>query len=322
MIIGHQKQREYLKSIAKSGKVPHALIFSGQEKLGKKTIALEFISLLFNQDCAKHPDLIFIEPTESEIQIAQIRELNWKIALKSYSAPFKAAILDQSHLMNIEAQNCFLKTLEEPKGKSVLILIAEYPERLLPTILSRCQIIKFYPVEKKEIENYLKGQGIKEEESKIITQISQGKPGMVMDFLADPQKKEERQKLIGDLIKLINSHLSFRFQYAKTLSEEANLGDILNIWLVFFREMLISKLNGNDKFPKYSFQKINYPVHEGTGYPFGQVCFGDSISANITAGYSVAKIKNILNKIQNIIYLISTTNVNSKLALEMIMLEL
>jgi len=287
MIIGHQKQWHYLKNIVDSGNIPHALIFSGQEKLGKKTIAFEFLSLLLNQDCRKHPDLVIIEPVESEIKIAQIRELNWKISLKPYSAPFKVVILDQSHLMNAEAQNCFLKTLEEPRGKSVLILITEYPERLFPTIISRCQIIKFYPVEKKEIEDYLKGQGI-EEELKTMVQFSQGRPGIVMDFLANPEIMKERQTLIKDLIEIIGSHLSFRFQYIKSLPEEVNLGEILNVWLVFFREILISKLSGQDTFPQYSFLKI----------------------------------KNILNRIQNIIYLLSTTNVNSKLALEMIMLEL
>ncbi|PIV68380.1 MAG: hypothetical protein COS07_04185, partial [Candidatus Aenigmarchaeota archaeon CG01_land_8_20_14_3_00_37_9] len=159
---------------AESGRISHAYLFCGQEKLGKKTIALEWISSLFGQDLqnAQHPDLIFLEPTDppsvkdskekptgkKEIRISQIRELIWKLSLKPYSAPYKAVIIDQAHLMNQDAQTSLLKTLEEPKGKTFLILITEMPESLFPTIRSRVENIKFYPVKKEEIKNYLKKQ--------------------------------------------------------------------------------------------------------------------------------------------------------------------
>jgi len=288
MIIGHQKQWNYLKKIAKSERIPHALLFSGGEHLGKKTIALEFIRLLFGRDFKSlkgHPDFILITPTESEIQIAQIRELIWKLSLKPSLAPIKAAIIDQAHLMNQEAQNCFLKTLEEPRGNTILILITEYPEMLFPTILSRCQIIKFYPIKKEEIENYFKNQGVKEGKIKEILEISNNKPGEALDFLMEPQKLEERIQRKKELVKILKSDLSFRFQYAKEISKESNLKEILNIWLSCFRENLLTNLNS--KQPEI-----------------------------------LKKLKNILQKIQSTIFLISTTNVNPRLALEILMLEI
>jgi len=294
MVIGHQKQWQFLKKSVKLDKFSHAYLFSGQEKLGKKIIAYEFIKLFFGKDTIQsHPDFIFIAPIEKEIQIKQIRDLNWRLSLKPFSAPLKAAIIDQAHLMNAEAQNCFLKTLEEPRGETLLILISEYPEFLFPTIRSRTEIIKFYPLPRKEIEDYLKKQGINEEKSRLISEISQGKPGVAVDFLNYPQKLKEREALINEIVKLTKSDLNSRFQYAQKLSKIADFKKILDVWLFHFREILLSRLNKNN------LDKIDID--------------GDS---------KIFKIKSILEKIQSTNFLISTTNVNPRLALEILMLEL
>ena len=290
MIIGHQKQWKFLQKSAKTDRISHAYLFAGQEKLGKRTVACELIKLFFGRDIKRaHPDFFFIEPAEKEIQIKQIRQLNQRLSLKPFSAPLKTAVIDQAHLMNAEAQNCLLKTLEEPPGKTCLILISEYPEFLFPTIRSRVETIKFYPVPIKEIENHLKEQGISQEKSRFISQVSRGKPGAAIDFLNYPQKLKEREALLNEIIKLTKSDLAFRFQYAKKLSQEANLKEILDIWSFRFREILLSRLNKADK-------NEDSPA--------------------------IIKLKNILEKIQSTNFLISTTNANSRLALEILMLEL
>jgi len=290
MIIGHQKQWEFLKKSAELGKISHAYLFSGLEKLGKKTLALEWISSLFGQDILKrqHQDFVFIAPVGKEIQISQIRGLILKLSLRPFLTPFKAAVIDQAHLMNQEAQNCFLKTLEEPKGKTILILITEYPETLFPTILSRCEMIKFYPVDKKEIENYLKEKEIPQNLIEEIVNVSMGKPGVAIDFLLNPKKLENQKRIIEDLNKISKSDLVYRFQYVKNLAQENNLKEVLEIWLNYFRNILLSKIKREENFKDYSFPKL----------------------------------KNILQKIQTTNFLISTTNVNPRLALETLMLEL
>ena len=130
------------------------IYFPAQEKLGKRKLALEWIKLFFggNVKLEKNPDLILIEPEENEIKISQIRDLNWKLSLKPFAASLKVAIIDKSHLMNQEAQNCFLKTLEEPKENTYLILITEYPDSLLSTILSRSKILNFIRFRKKKLK--------------------------------------------------------------------------------------------------------------------------------------------------------------------------
>jgi len=308
MLIGHQKQLNYLKRIAESGKIPHALLFSGQKKLGKKTIASEFIFWLFEEPGVPkilgHPDFILIEPQEKhpeaersslrgspapssalvrgQIQINQIRDLSWRLSLKPIKAKLKAVIIDEAHSMTPEAQNCFLKTLEEPKGNTILILITEKPNFLLPTIVSRCQIIKFYPVKKDEIERYLKNQeGLSKEEIEEILEIAQGRPGRAVELAFAKEKFEFYKKRTKELAKIFNSNLSSRFQYAKEISTKENLQEILEIWLNYFRNIFI--------------KNCSTPSAKHLG--------------------------NILQQIQRTIYLISTTNVNPRLALEILMMN-
>jgi len=308
VIIGHQKQLNYLKRIAESGKIPHALLFSGQKKLGKKTIASEFIFWLFEEPGVPkilgHPDFILIEPQEKhpeaersslrgspapssalvrgQIQINQIRDLSWRLSLKPIKAKLKAVIIDEAHSMTPEAQNCFLKTLEEPKGNTILILITEKPNFLLPTIVSRCQIIKFYPVKKDEIERYLKNQeGLSEGEIEEILEIAQGRPGRAVELAFAKEKFEFYKKRTKELAKIFNSNLSSRFQYAKEISTKENLQEILEIWLNYFRNIFI--------------KNCSTPSAKHLG--------------------------NILQQIQRTIYLISTTNINPRLALEILMMN-
>lgn len=290
MIIGYQKQWQFLVKSAELDKLSHAYLFSGPEKLGKKTLALEFIKFLFGQNPTNppHPDFILITPLNKEIQIDQIRELTWKLSLKPSIAPFKTAVINQAHLMNQEAQNSLLKTLEEPRGKALLILISEMPEYLFPTILSRVQTIKFYPVKKEEIKDYLKKQKISKEMIEEITEFSLGRPGLVIDLISEPKKLTERKEIIKKLIEVSKSDISSRFHYAKDLAKLPNLREILDIWQNYFRNVLLKFLTPEVKQSDYSFLKL----------------------------------KNIVNQIQSTEFLISTTNVNPVLTLEILMLEL
>lgn len=340
MILGHQKQWNFLKKSAELGQIPHAFLFFGQEQLGKKKIAIEFIKLLNCQDNStnekpcqvcyscqgieklQHPDLLFIEPRGKEIQISQIRNLSRRLFLRPFQSFFKTAILNQAHLMNQNAQAALLKTLEEPKGNTVLILVTEYPEMLSSTILSRVQKIKFHPVKREEIKSYLSQKGLAQEDIRAILSFSLGRPGAVVDLLNEERLENKRQELTN-LIKIISSdsNLASRFQFVKRISQKAQklsdekktsslsseasdfslrseLIEILESWLRYFREFLLLKvgvLPSSESCPE--FQKI-------------------------LKKYSISKIKEIIKTIQKISFFLSTTNVNSKSALEIIMLEL
>ncbi len=293
MIVGHQKQIKFLKTIFESGKIPHALLFSGPAKVGKKTTALEFASwLLGGENLETHPDFILIEPQEqksdrAQIQIDQIRELSWRLGLKPIKADLMVGIINEAHLMNIEAQNCFLKTLEEPRTNSLLILISQYPSLLLPTVLSRCQEIKFYLVRRKEIANFLMEKGVFGKNLEELIEIASGRPGVIVDFIKNPQKLEERRFWLKELSRIAQIPLWQRFQLAKKLSQTKDLKEILENWLFYSHNFLLKK----------------------------------SLNQNFSFNFSFPRFKRIVEKIQETLFMISSTNVNLRLALEVLMLE-
>jgi len=238
----HEKQWKFLIKSAELGKLPHAFLFCGQEKLGKKQLAIDFAEYLIGDISETNPDFILLEAEKKEIQIDQIRNLVQKLSFKPYVSDYKVAIVNKAHLMTREAQNCFLKFLEEPTEKTILILVTEYPSILLPTIISRVQKIRFYSGKNLEIE--------------------------------------ESKEILFDLDKLIKSDLAYRFQYAKKITDKnPNLKEILDTWLRYFRKKLLSN-----------------PDAKG--------------------------LSSFIREIQSTQLLLSTTNTNPKLALEILLMKL
>lgn len=261
MLIGHKKQREFLKNKFETGQLSHAYLFTGAREIGKKIFAVEFAEII---GC-KFPDLLIVEPSEGkEIPIVKIKEVQNFLAYKSYNGGFKMVVVDDAEKMNQEAQSCFLKTLEEPKGKTLLILISSKPDMLLPTIISRCQTIKFF-----------KPKG------------PEGYPAQ------NPERLKKNQKILKDLIPIINSGLADKFKYAKSINfEEQKISDILEVLQNYFRALLLSE----------------------TGV--------EKMSAPVAKNYSVQKIKNIINLTEDINNRLLFTNASPKLALEILLMEL
>ncbi|MFC1630272.1 ATP-binding protein [Patescibacteria group bacterium] len=309
MFIGHEKQWEFLKKSADAEKISHAYLFSGQSALGKKKVALEFVKLLFckgkepcntcisckNLEKGIHPDFFLLEPQKPEksktdrreIKISQIRDLAWKMSLYPALSPLKAAIITDAHQMNQEAQNCLLKTLEEPKGRAVLILLTDRPRLLLDTVSSRMQGIRFFPVSQEKIENHIKKIGLSEKKAKEISLLSFGKPELAFMLSQDPQAVRYQNQKIKELIQLVKSDLPARFQYANNvISQKEKVRDILSIWQQYFRSLLLER------------------AKEGSSQE------------------SLPKLRRIIQAIQRTDSVISTTTVNPRLALEVFLMEL
>ncbi len=300
-VIGHQRQKNILSAMAASLEIPHTMIFEGLSKLGKRKLALEFISKIFCEeknncglcrsciDISKgvHPDLIEISSQKREIQINQIRDdLIQRFSLKPYSAPFKAAIIDNAHLMNRYSQNSILKLLEEPGGDSIIILVTDYPESLLATVRSRARRISFFPVSSVEIERCLRERGCNEDSLEEITLFSFGRPGVALEFLSDPTKIKERKEKINEFLNVISPKSPFRdrFKYVKELAEDSTkTEEMLKMWLSYFRALMIKKAEENR---------------------------------------SLFKIKKSLEEIEESIHLISKTNTNRRMVLEKLIMEL
>lgn len=313
MLIVHQKQWKFLQKSVESQKISHAYLFSGPEQIGKMEIALNFAKLLNCRGgqeeqkpcntCAScrafaqnmHPDFSLIEllPTKKEIKINQIRnDLIAKLSLKPFLSFYKIGIINQADLMSDEAQNCLLKILEEPKGQTLLILITEHTESLFATIRSRLQEIRFYPISNDFLEDFLLRNGANKNKAEKITGLSLGRPKKALDFLKNPEKLEKEIKQTQEFIKILRSDIGKRFKYAHALSEKP-LNKILNMWLIYLRQALLSK---TENLPETNIPDLD--------------------------SYSLSEIKKIIEQLQNIIFLASTRNINKRLALEILMLNL
>ena len=188
-VLGQQQATEQLRTALRSGHVAHAYLFTGIEGIGKCTTAVGFakaLNCLTHTDdscdtcvsCRKtdkrlHPDVFFIEPDKSAIKIEQVRDIQKRIIFKPMEGRKKVVIIDEAEKLNLHAANCLLKTLEEPPDDTVLILVANTGVPLLPTILSRCQGIRFAPLGTETIRFFLESRG-SGENTGFIAALAQG----------------------------------------------------------------------------------------------------------------------------------------------------
>lgn len=162
-IVGHAEQVSLLKSYVVSGKVPHAFLFCGPRGVGKTKAAYEFFKAAnclnsspdpcdVCRNCIKantgsHPDLVTLRVQEGWIQVRDVRSVIDDIGLKPFEARLRFVVIEPAEQMNKASANALLKTLEEPPEGTVIILVSHQPALLLPTIVSRCQVIRFSPLD-------------------------------------------------------------------------------------------------------------------------------------------------------------------------------
>jgi len=208
----------YLRQSIKKEKIVSGYLFQGPSGVGKTLAASTFASALNcrvapGEGCGScqvcrqigsgsHPDVHNFAPLSKSRQILkdQIDELQRAAYLGSYSDSWKVFVIEDADRININAQNAFLKTLEEPPKKTVLILITDQPGHLLPTIRSRCQRVIFSPWPLEMMKSFLKKTaGISEAESHLLHSISGGCPGRALE-LSQEGILELRKTLLGSLL--------------------------------------------------------------------------------------------------------------------------
>ncbi len=219
-IVDQEKPVRLLSRIIRKGKIPHALLFTGIEGLGKKEaanvfamacncLATEFSNQPVSgkgidhkmedgpaspcgrcKSCKKiisgnHPDVISIEPDRAHIRIGQIRDLCQMLAMKPYEARHRVVIISDAHALNPEAGNSLLKVLEEPPDRTVLVLTAHHLHDLLPTIASRCQHIRFNPISHEVLTDFLVAkEGISAREADLLATLAKGSLTRALSLVA------------------------------------------------------------------------------------------------------------------------------------------
>lgn len=263
IMIGNEKATRILEKSYQSGKLSHAYLFTGPEHLGKKTLALNFCKMLFNdnrEDIENNLDLIIVRPNEEEKQITieKIRDLGKKMALYPHSAKYKIAIIEQAEKMNKSAANALLKTLEEPSETAILILLAADSKNMLETIKSRCQLIKFLPVKKSLLQEFLKDKISDKNEAEKIIEMSGYRPGKIIEFINDKNKIKEAADEINKISNVIEKSESEKLDEAENISKKEinEIISTLNLLTVYFRRSLIAEYKNQDYANKDNLLKI------------------------------------------------------------------
>jgi DNA polymerase-3 subunit delta' len=217
---GHERLVESFRRAVRRGRLAHAYLFIGAAGVGKHLFAVELAKALLCEnppnetltacdhcpaciqvEAGTHPDfLTAVRPPEKhEFPIELMREVCNNFLLKSARGRGKVVVIDDADDLNEESANCFLKTLEEPPPRSVLILIGGSTDRQLATIVSRCQIVHFAPLPPALVNEMLQAQGMENAvQRERLVRLSGGSPGLALS-LADPVLWEFRQVLLAGL---------------------------------------------------------------------------------------------------------------------------
>jgi len=255
-IIGHDRVVRLLKSIVENDRLSGAYLFLGPEGVGKGAASIEFAKVINCENkgidaceecvsCRKikslnHPDVFIIQKGKESrfIKIDRIRDIAYQASLKPYEARKKIFIIIDAEDMNEEAQNALLKMLEEPRANQVFILTSSMISGILPTVISRCKVIKFNLLSQAQIRELLiKKQGLDETEAELFSRMALGSPARAIGF---KQKDEvrERDRMLNDFF--FRKRAIFREELCDEKKYD-NLEKSLGMLLSWYRDLLVSK---------------------------------------------------------------------------------
>ena len=259
-LIGHEWAVDMLKKHVVNGTTRHAYLFCGPPGLGRRTLALRFAQALncttpsdagipcgTCRDCKgiatmQHADLTIIQ-AESEggtLKVDQIRDSRKSLTLKPYMSKFRVAIFLRFQEANDNAANALLKTLEEAPSYAVLILTADNPEQLLPTIVSRCEGLRLRPLSIEEVQRGLENRGIENSRAKLIAHISGGRFGYALRLTEDDTLLDTREERLNDLLTLLPASRVEKFKYAEQLSKDKDtMRQAILFWLSYWRDVML-----------------------------------------------------------------------------------
>jgi len=178
------------------------------------------------------------------IAVDQMREVERTVALNPYEGRTRVIIIDPADLLTPEAQNAFLKTLEEPPPHVALILVATREERLLPTVRSRCRRVEFRLLPRAEIEAALAAEGVESERARLLARLARGRPGWALAMARNPEALERRRSLLDTAHRLPQMSMAERMGLAEKLLEafredrEAVYADLAE-WAGWWRDVLL-----------------------------------------------------------------------------------
>lgn len=212
-ILGNPQVRESLARCRQADAVYPSYLFLGPEGLGKQLTALWYAAALNCSgaeppcgscpSCRKilagqHPDVSVLrrQPDKTRLGVGEIREGISQASYRPYEGRYRIWIIDEAERLTEEAQNSLLKTLEEPPGKLMIVLVCANQSALLPTVVSRCRPVQFRPVDHGELVDFLVRQGQSPERADVLARLCEGRVGEALGYHRSPALWELRENAI------------------------------------------------------------------------------------------------------------------------------
>jgi len=330
-VVGQSRAVSLLERSLERGLLSHAYLFVGPPHVGKMTLALNLAQALNCEaaeppcgECAscqkialaKHADVQVIDlgsdrnsaeaKPRAEIGIDQIRGIQHSSSLPPFEGRYKVFIIDGAEQLSTEAANCLLKTLEEPVGKVIYLLLTTN-DRLLPvTVVSRCQRLELPPLVAGEVEAALNSRwGIELSKAKLLARLSHGCLGWALSVALDDGLLQQRAERMGRLLDIINADYEERFTYATQLVTQFSqsrglVQEMLDLWLDWWHDLLLVKVGSSDTITNVDLE---------------------TTLVEMDRGYNLAQIKAAINSIQAAKGQLKQ-NANPRLVLEVLMLSI
>ena len=260
-VVGHKDILKYISSAVENNRVSHAYILTGERGSGKKMLANLFAMTLLcetgdNEPCGKchsckqaesgnHPDIIRVTHEKpNSISVDDIRtQVNNTVDIKPYQGPYKVYIIPQADMMTPQAQNAILKTIEEPPSYAVFLLLTENAETLLPTINSRCVMLKLRNIKDTLIKKYLmENLEIPDYKADMCTAFAQGNMGRAIMLANSDHFNEIREEAVQLLKHISEMELNEIVAAVKNISVyKLEITDYLDIIMIWYRDVLLYK---------------------------------------------------------------------------------
>lgn len=287
-VIGHESIIGHFKSSIERGKVAHAYLIHGEKGTGKKLLAGLFAKTLQCEaggtdpcgicrscvqcDSGNQPDIIWVRHEKpTVISVDDIREqVNKDIIVRPYSSRYKVYIIPQGELMNPQAQNALLKTIEEPPEYAVIILLTNNIDKMLPTILSRCITLNLRPVRELDMMEYLSKLGVPATKAKFCVGFAFGNLGKAVRLATSEEYNEIKHDCVQILKDINKMEIYELIDAVKRMSKyKLEIYDYIDLMIMWYRDILMLKVSGSpDKLlfkEEYSTlkQQANYISFEG-----------------------------------------------------------
>ena len=266
-LFGHEWAAQILQKHIQNNSLRHAYLFSGPPGIGRRSLAIRFAQAINCVQPAapgvpcgecricKHTaamqqaDLSILQSTEDSttIKVEQVRELQRNLSLTPYESHYRIALLLNFQQATASAQNALLKTLEEPPSQVILLLTCDSIENLLPTITSRCEILRLRPLPLPVLSTKLTELWqLDSQQAQELAHLSAGRFGLAYDFHENPEKLEQIHQWLLDAFDLLGSNRVERFNYAENYADprrkgvtKESIAQMLQTWLILWRDILL-----------------------------------------------------------------------------------